>query len=272
MKPAIWTAMDCEQPLAEALLTLSGCGWKAFEVGTEHLEQIEASRHGGRLIAAACRVAQRRRLALPQAHAYLPANLAHPEPAVRREHLRRLIRHCEIAARLGVKTLVVHPGYDPRAEWHRVLALNAAGFRPLGDCAAGLGLRIAIENFSERRLATAADLRKLLGAIRHPALGICLDTSHAHVARVAIPAMIRELGGRLIATHISDNDGSGDQHKTPGGGTIAWPAVMAAFRDIRYHGLFNLEIPGARHPVPELRRLETVHAFQVTEWLLGLAR
>ncbi|TFG69919.1 MAG: sugar phosphate isomerase/epimerase [Anaerolineales bacterium] len=55
----------------------------------------------------------------------------------------------------------------------------------------------------------------LLEAIVHPALGITLDTSHANLANLDIPAAI-VMSPRLYATHISDNDGSGDQHLTPG--------------------------------------------------------
>ena len=82
--------------------------------------------------------------------------------------------------------------------------------------------------------------------------------------------VVRAFGAHLIATHISDNNGSGDQHLTPGGGTIDWLAVMKALGEIGYEGLFNLEIPGERHRVPAIRQLKTRHAYDVSRWLVGL--
>jgi sugar phosphate isomerase/epimerase len=73
-----------------------------------------------------------------------------------------------------------------------------------------------------------------------------------------------------LATHISDNDGSGDQHRTPGNGSIDWKAVMRALREAEYDGLFNLEIPGERHAALPLRALKSLHARQVAEWLVDL--
>jgi sugar phosphate isomerase/epimerase len=82
--------------------------------------------------------------------------------------------------------------------------------------------------------------------------------------------LIRELGAHLIATHISDNDGSGDQHRTPGNGSIDWPEVVRALREAGYTGLFNLEIPGERHALLPLRAFASQHACQVAEWLVSL--
>jgi sugar phosphate isomerase/epimerase len=85
-----------------------------------------------------------------------------------------------------------------------------------------------------------------------------------------LPAAIGEFGPLLVATHISDNDGSGDQHRTPGNGQIDWPAVVEALRDVGYVGLFDLEIPGERHALLPLRAQQSRLACEVADWLVGL--
>ena len=87
-----------------------------------------------------------------------------------------------------------------------------------------------------------------------------------------IPEAIQDIGSLLIATHISDNDGSGDQHLTPGSGSIEWRPIAEALRTIGYAGLFNLEIPGERHSVLELRALKSRHALEVSKWLVPQVR
>ena len=80
---------------------------------------------------------------------------------------------------------------------------------------------------------------------------------------------IRDAGDLLIATHITDNDGSGAQHRTPFYGTIDWREGMAALGEIGYDGIFNLEIPGERGlPTAQLDyRME--YALSICNWLLG---
>ena len=273
MDPSIWTGMYGEFSLPEALRILSDCGWRRFEISSEHLVSIEKSNDPDSLIekAQACICAHG--LSTPQAHALLDANVASADPKRRAQDVRRLLHHIEIAARFSVKTLVIHPGgYDPPLDTGRddIPGFNVAAFRILGDAAAKHGIRIGLENLPSPGVSTAREMISLLQLIDHPAIGVTLDTSHANMCSLSSARMVRELGEHLIATHISDNDGSGDQHLTPGGGTIDWVGLMKAFRNIGYEGIINLEIPGERHEIPEFRRLKTRFALEVAECLVGL--
>jgi sugar phosphate isomerase/epimerase len=213
-------------------------------------------------------------LSMPQGHALLQADVAAPDEDKRREDVARLCTHIDIAARLGMRDVVIHPGgrqgATTRAERDRVTALNVDAFRRLGDLAGEQGLHIGLENLMRRGASMPYELLDLLAAIDHPAIGITFDTSHANVVGLDLAVAIRELGPHLLATHVSDNDGSGDQHRTPGNGGISWPEVVKALREAGYDSLFNLEIPGERHAVLPLRALKSRHAHRVAVWLVGL--
>lgn len=276
MAPAIWTALYAELPLHEALQTLHAHGWQAFEASTEHMVQIEAADDLEAVIERTLGCLQELGLSMPQAHALLQADVAAFDEDKRREDVKRLCAHIEIAAQLGVRTVVIHPGgrqgATTRAERDSITALNVEAFRRLGDQAGERGLRIGLENLMRRGASMPYEMLDLLAAIDHPAIGITLDTSHANVAGLELAIAIRELGFHIIATHISDNDGSGDQHRTPGNGSINWPTVMLALHEIGYDGLFNLEIPGERHALLPLRAFKSRHARQVAEWLVTLPK
>ncbi|MFC1583003.1 sugar phosphate isomerase/epimerase family protein [Planctomycetota bacterium] len=273
MIPSIWTGMYGGLPLGESFKALQACGWDVFEISSEHLVKIELDTDPEALIAEAVRTKTELGVQTPQAHALLKAELASPDMAANKEDLQRVIRHIEIAAQLEVKDIVVHTGgrggYTTRLEFREILDRNIEAFNRLGDAARDKGMRVCVENLGRRGICTSDDMLAFLEAADHPALGIVLDTSHANLSGLDLPAMVRELGSNLIATHISDNDGSGDQHLIPGGGNIDWTAVVESLREIGYTGLFNLEIPGARHPDPELKRMKTRFARQVTGFLLG---
>jgi sugar phosphate isomerase/epimerase len=284
MTPSIWTQVaayiGCKD-VSEALPALRQLGWGHFELSTEHLQLIEdAPDRQARIEQVRAQVAELG-VTLSQAHAELAVNVAHPDENVREAHMDRLLCNLRTCAAMGVKVVVIHPGcgagYTTREEHRGVVQWNRRQFGRLGDLAGELGLRVALENMADsltttgRRCfgATPGELLGLLERLDHPALGVCLDTSHAHLQRLDVPACIRQLAGHLIATHISDNDGSGDQHRTPGHGSIDWAGVMAAFADAGYEGLFNLEIPGENHPWADLVRIKIRHAREVAQWLVA---
>jgi len=280
MTPAIWTAIPEGDSLPEALRFLRGCGWECFELSTEHLTEIADDPQPARRVEATRRILDELGAIMPQAHAHLPANVAHPDARRRSADIDLLLRHLECCADLGVRDVVIHAGaetYTTRDDLRRIAALNVDAFSRLADRAGELGLRIGIENSlggrgaHHRFGALVSELLDVVGAVGSPALGITFDTSHANVGGLNLPTAIEECGSHLFCTHISDNNGSGDQHLTPGSGTIDWPAVMAALRGIRYDGLLNLEIPGENHPVRELVGMKLRHARAVADWLVGLA-
>jgi sugar phosphate isomerase/epimerase len=274
MKPAVWTGLYAELGLHDALRVLSDQGWTAFEASTEHLVRIEVDEDPDALIDRTRQCLTDLDLYMPQAHALLQADVADPDETQRRQDIDRLVRHIEIAAQLGVQTIVIHPGgrqvATTRKERNCTRDLNVDAFQRLGDVAGERGMRIGLENLMRRGANTPYDMLDLLAAIDHPAIGITLDTSHANVVGLDIPTVIREFGSQVIAMHISDNDGSGDQHRTPGNGDIDWPPIVQALVQVSYDGLFNLEIPGERHEILPLRALKSQFACRVAAWLLTL--
>ena len=269
MKPSIWTALYAELPLRDALETLHIQGWPAFEISTEHLEQLDFEQQPD--FENIATYISDTGIEVSQAHAYLRADVASFDEKKRTADIGTLERHLSLCAKLGVKVVVMHPGgridNPTQADREKTKALNTQSFKVLGDLAGSLGLKIGLENLTRPGAARPGELIDLIDAIDNEAFGITLDTSHANIVELDIPAAIEDIGPLLIATHISDNDRSGDQHLTPSSGSIDWPPVTEALKGIGYPGLFNLEIPGERHPVMELRALKSRHALEVAKWL-----
>jgi sugar phosphate isomerase/epimerase len=272
--PSIWTSMYNKLPLVEALRTLKECGWTAFEISIEHLKEIESGDTPEAIIEEALATAKDLGLSFPQSHAHLRANVANFDEEERRADIDRILCHMDISARLGVEIVTIHPGRfygEPtEEEAARVRALNVEAFREIEDRAGELNLRIGLENLGRHDPRTVGEMLDLLDAVGRPSIGVTLDTSHANMAQVDIPAYIRDIDGRLIALHISDNHGSEDEHLTPGGGNIDWRSVMKALSDIGFEGTLNFEIPGECHPDPSFRKMKAAYAFEIAELLIGM--
>jgi sugar phosphate isomerase/epimerase len=280
MTPSIWTAIIMDRPLPEVLRFLHACGWDCFELSTEHLEAIAKDPSPRARMDEVIATLRELPATMPQAHAYLKANIADPDTTRRSADLRLLERHLDCCAELGIHYVVIHPGGRDLAtpdDFRRALERNVDGFTRLADRAGELGLKIGLENTLDSRDVHRVfgsipdELLDLIAKVGSPALGITFDTSHANVRGLDLGAAIRQLGPLICCTHISDNDGSGDQHRVPGGGTIDWPSVMAAFREIGYQGTLNFEIPGEEHPQRELLGIKLRYASEVAEWLVHRA-
>ena len=143
-----------------------------------------------------------------------------------------------------IPTVVMHtgrgrdplpPGSEPGME----------RFARLIDRAEELGVGIALENQGcPDKTLRAMELLERFGS---PNLGMCYDSGHGNILTNLGRGreMLARFGHRLKALHLHDNDGSGDQHRLPGDGTIDWPAVMRQIRQAGYRGATTLELGNA---------------------------
>jgi sugar phosphate isomerase/epimerase len=162
------------------------------DVGVSHCElPLFAAQlvSGGRILPdmvrrleAAC---ARRRLRYT-VHGVLSVNLMDEPNLAHHERVARAM--LELTAAVGATVMVHHPGVipaRPAAELDRLHALERARLRELGDLAARLGVRIAVETlFVESDKAYTADPVRLAAEIRavdHPHVVGTLDVSHSYI-------------------------------------------------------------------------------------------
>lgn len=99
-----------------------------------------------------------------------------------------------------------------------------------------LGVTIAIEN-----TLRSDNVPYILERIQSTYLGLCYDSSHYNLSDKQDYHLLDNYGGRLAATHLSDNDGIKDRHWLPGQGVINWNRVAEHF-PTGYRGCLTLEV------------------------------
>jgi sugar phosphate isomerase/epimerase len=158
-----------------------------------------------------------------------------------------LERGLALASAIGARLLTLH--YRGAPHFFDVAATTAwyAGLLiPLCATAAEMGITVALENGPER----GEQLRILREVFRRvPRLGLLLDVAHANVGTVKNLTdeflLDSDIGGHLVHVHVSDNDGSADQHmplRAPKGGGVPWPRIISSLRRRKYDGTVTLEI------------------------------
>jgi sugar phosphate isomerase/epimerase len=184
-----------------------------------------------------------------------PLSIASTDDAAREQAVGEIGAALELARRVPLSTVIVHPGLQDTLLSASVRNSRDATLRSVEEIvalASPLGVRVALEVIPNA-MATADALTELLDELDMPEVGVCLDFGHAHLQGDVVDA-IETLSGVLIATHVHDNHGRRDEHLAPFEGTIDWTAAVTALQKIGYDGTMMLEIAGANGSVPALER------------------
>lgn len=176
------------------------------------------------------------------------------DPAHRDECLRLYEREGILAREVGASAAVVHPaanlpGYRVMAplEAEQAQATRwtplADFLRRLADVAERLNMTYLIENLP-RTFYLGHDSPRLAEAIlevRSPRIRMCFDTGHAHLTG-DVCEQLRLCAPAVGYMHIHDNDGTTDNHRMPGDGSIRWTKFAATLRAMKIDVPCMLEV------------------------------
>ncbi|MDD2214638.1 MAG: sugar phosphate isomerase/epimerase [Oscillospiraceae bacterium] len=257
MKLCTQTEVLTQHMSEEAALTLlAQAGFDAADLSLFHLQQSPRWTDSGWLDQAKQLGDFAREQGVPILQAHAPFAFPYHQADFETDILPVIRRGVEIAAAAGAKHIVVHPvqhgqlSQDPGRDFE----LNLTFYGRLVDLAQRYETTICVENmwsYDARRHCIDHDvcsrpeefchyvdgLRQALG----PHFAACLDLGHAPLVGVALPDMIQQLGPRIKALHIHDNNYHEDSHTLPGHSELDLAAAFRALGQIDYDGLFTLE-------------------------------
>lgn len=247
-------------PRSEALARIARAGFTSVELGgNEHdLDHWTADPAGLRHDLAA--------FGLTPRSVHLPDNawdVANADASVRRSALEAARACFGQAAEVGAGLVICHPNTSTLTYTVESLADNMARSREsvaeMARFAADAGMRMALENLpahhQPRPGSIIAQTRELIAGLGEH-VGICLDAGHANASGRSAAAEAREAGELLVALHLQDNDGLGeDQHLLPGRGTTDWRALLAALAEMRFAGLLTFEVAPGEAPTETLEAI-----------------
>ena len=180
----------------------------------------------------------------------------------REERIKEHIAWIEDCARHGIPMMVMHltEGLAPPEP-------NRYGIESLLSItrrAEEAGVKIAIEN-TRREDNVPFVLREIQSAY----LGCCFDSSHANLYRDKGEYLSKQFGNRLLATHLSDNDGIEDRHWLPGNGLIDWQKLQESLTLNSYDGYLTLEIYPNQEEIRGKPKMFIEKAFQSLSKVAG---
>jgi sugar phosphate isomerase/epimerase len=230
MDLSIATSLDYDLPLVDMLPLARRAGFRHASLGArpEHSGYLEPE--------------GRKRLSGLLRDLGLTLDSIHARPLHRPDAVGETRESIEAAASLGVSTLVAHAGpfSVPAAELDARKTSLRRVTETLAPAARDAGVRIALENVLP---GPATDLvRDVLPDLDPEVFGLCWDSAHDQIDGPRPLGLVRELGDRLIAVHLSDRIGPHVDHVVPGEGFVDWVAVAEAIAATAFEGPLLLEV------------------------------
>lgn len=194
-------------------------------------------------------------------------NAAEIEPTVRKAIRQHLLDYVELAHRLEAQYVVLHFGYHFSLFMDHVFDCLIKTFIPVVELAEKFKLPIGIENMNKIHEAaeiaylgvTIEELKRVFDAIPSDYFGLTLDIAHASLLPGGPESFIDAFPGRIVSTHVSDNDLILDHHLPVGNGKIDFKLVFKNLMKAGFKGTLNIELPRSNEDrALSKRRLEPI--------------
>lgn len=188
--------------------------------------------------------------------------------SIRDASLQEMFHSLEVAAELGSRKVVLHPGHIGGLGVYvkeSALARINESLEAIIGRAQALGLAVCLETMFPRCHAyfQPADFVEILQ--RFPDLKLTLDTGHANIGASGgrrILKFIEKFGRRIGHLHVSDNFGERDDHIPVGAGTIDFLKIVRALKKCGYNDTATLEIFTEDHRELKKSRDRFDHLFK----------
>lgn len=260
-----WT-FPAEMPPEQQLAETAAVGFDAIEltIATDGMLRFDAPLENCAALAARAAELNLRIVSLATDE-FWTTNYAAPDESVRQRTVDLTLRMLDRAAALQADAILVVPAVvgmpdelRPRVSYADALHYTFDTLRSLRHEAESRGVTIALENVLNRFLLSPFEAVEMIDRINSAYVGWYLDTGN--VMPLGYPEdWIATLGGRIKCVHMKDYDLArpGEAGFCPlGEGSVDWPRVIAALRQVGYEGPLTFEGPG--DPSDVHRRLSNI--------------
>lgn len=158
--------------------------------------------------------------------------------------LQRMKDAIDFSKQFNVKKLTLHLGGFNNKELGRKYFIDKSIETVKELCDYCYPQYLMIENMpGYNELGYSPDeIKEIIEKANKANLKFIIDFGHANVSDYNIDEYIYKLKDYLVHTHISDNDGTSDQHKPIGCGNIDYKKVYNLLNEVKYKELYCFEI------------------------------
>jgi hexulose-6-phosphate isomerase len=172
------------------------------------------------------------------------APIASADPAVAEQGVALIEAQLGVAKQIGADSVLVVPGVvDANNRYADVYQRSQAQLKKLAPKAEAAGVSILIENVWNNFLLSPLEFARYLDEIGSPRVQAYFDVGNV-VAFGWPEDWIRTLGPRIKKIHLKDFKRDGRQWVNLREGSVDWPEVRKAMREVGYQSYLTAELKG----------------------------
>ena len=220
MEHAIGTTFNFDIPIEEMVPLVARAGFQSISLAGGNA--LESGYLKSDVRKKTLRVCREHKILVDSIHAPFgrQIDISSPDKDIRLTGIELMLRAIDACGMLGCSQLMIHLNdrFD-REELASRITFVEKSMAVIVAHAEQEHIELAVENLPSVQAAKLFE--HVLSRYTDSRLGVCLDTSHAHLSHNLYDLM-KQYGRRMTAVHISDNRGRHDDHQLPFEGTIAY--------------------------------------------------
>jgi len=184
-------------------------------------------------------------------------NLASHNQLIRNSSITAVKRSMDRAVEWNADLVVVHPGSMPimgKKISDSILKYNLESLVECADYAQDLGIYMCVENMPVIEGLLYQDLNELNSLLEEIEVYMTLDVGHAHNSGFSSSQMFDY--PLIKHVHLSDNDGTFDQHNALGTGNIDFNSIFKNMAEAQYDGIVMVEVKDPQDVIQSLTFIE----------------
>jgi sugar phosphate isomerase/epimerase len=184
-------------------------------------------------------------------------NLASHNQLIRNSSITAVKRSMDRAVEWNADLVVVHPGSMPIMGKKIVDSIFKYNLESLVECAEyaqDLGIYMCVENMPVIEGLLYQDLNELNSLLEEIEVYMTLDVGHAHNSGFSSSQMFDY--PLIKHVHLSDNDGTFDQHNALGTGNIDFDSLFKNMAEAQYDGIVMVEVKDPQDVIQSLNFIE----------------
>jgi sugar phosphate isomerase/epimerase len=167
--------------------------------------------------------------------------------SLRTASIRETLEALEAGAELGIKKVVLHPGYITglgKFVLDKAKGYGMESIETILNRATSLGMTLCLENMFPQAhfLSKPHEFQEVFESF--PDLRLALDIGHANLGggKNKSSEFIHQYGYRIGHIHVNDNFGKEDNHLPIGAGIIDFEKILKELNEAQYDETLTLEV------------------------------
>ena len=170
-------------------------------------------------------------------------NIASLNGSIRKASVKEIKISIDLAYKIDASVVVVHPGHMAFLVREFRDELMLCSLKSIKECsryAEDLGISLCVENMPDMEGMICKSLDELYELTHEIGASMTLDVGHANNMGLSIGEMLKY--DNIGHIHLSDNDGSFDNHDAIGSKNIDFKSLFKGLKELEFDGICVIEV------------------------------